>query len=130
MYLVNLRFGWKLSWIVFFSIMLVVGWAITPAQAHCKAKGPHVEHCTGGEDPPPPGDADPVIVYVAVHSSVGTDNDLMVANADGSNQTTLLTSNVAGFFFPAWSPDLVLATPEFQGSVVFELWTGPFEAGT
>ena len=52
MYLVNLRFGWKLWWRVIFSIMLVVGWAITPAQTHCKGNhtDPH-PHCTDGGEP-------------------------------------------------------------------------------
>ena len=128
MYLVNLRFGWKFWWSVLFSIMLVVGWAITPAGAHCKKINGvvHID-CKGGEDPPPPSGANPAIVFVAV-SSAGPDNDLMVADADGSNQTALLSSNQAGFFFPAWSPDLEDATPGFQGSVVFELWTGPVDA--
>jgi Tol biopolymer transport system component len=46
-----------------------------------------------------------VIVYVAVSSS-GPYNELAVANADGSNQTALLSSDEVGYFFPAWSPDL------------------------
>jgi len=42
----------KLTVLFAFAIfVLVVGWAITPVQAHCKPNGPHVAHCNG--DPPP-----------------------------------------------------------------------------
>jgi len=69
----------------------------------------------------------PVIVYVAVSSS-GPYNELAVANADGSNQTALLSSDQVGYFFPAWSPDFNLSEPGFQGSVVFEQWSGSVAA--
>jgi hypothetical protein len=92
MYLRNLRSGWKLSWSIFFSIMLIVGWAITPAEAHCKANGPHstVEHCTGsggGEDPP----FDPELVW--------TTSGIVIANKDGSNPTSIVDGGN-----PSWSP--------------------------
>jgi Tol biopolymer transport system component len=70
-----------------------------------------------------------VIVYVAVSSS-GPYNELAVANADGSNQTALLSSDEVGYFFPAWSPDLDPGTPGYQGSVVFEQWSGPIDTPT
>jgi hypothetical protein len=81
----------------------------------------------GKPKPPPATPANPMIVYVAVSSS-GPYNELAVANADGSNQTALLSSDQVGYFFPAWSPDLDPDTPGFQGSVVFELWAGAVEA--
>jgi len=60
MYLVNLRFGWKLWWSVLLSIMLVVGWAITPAQADdCKGKHKNDDGCNSGGGGKPPKD-DPV----------------------------------------------------------------------
>jgi Tol biopolymer transport system component len=62
-------------------------------------------------------------VYVAVSSS-GPYNELAVANADGSSQTPLLSSDQVGYFFPAWSPDLDSNQAGFQGSVVFEEWSG------
>ena len=40
----------KLTVLFAFAIfVLVVGWAITPVQAHCKDKGPHLEHCNGDD---------------------------------------------------------------------------------
>ena len=69
---------------------------------------------------------DPVIAYVAVSSS-GPYNELAVANADGSNQTMLLSSDEVGYFFPAWSPDLDPDTPGYEGNVVFEQWSGPID---
>jgi len=112
MYLENLRFGWKLWWSVLFSIMLVVGWAITPAQAHCKANGPHstAEHCAGsggGEDPPPPSDADPAIVYDAsfkVRSTVT--RSIFVVNSDGTNRLPVIEgTKELSYRDASWSPD-------------------------
>ena len=102
MYLVNLRSGWKLCWSILFSIMLIVGWAITPAEAHCKANGPHstVEHCTGGGEPP--ADFNPEIVWVA-----GGLRSIVIANGDGSNPTTILNdgSETGQIISVSWSPD-------------------------
>jgi len=111
MYLVNLRSGWKLWWSVLFSIMLIVGWAIVPAQAHCDGKhaGNH-PHCTGGgggggggEDPPVPN-FDPEIVYYRVTGAgAKRTNNLVVADATVSNTHVVFDS--PNLRFPSWSPD-------------------------
>ncbi len=67
----------------------------------------------GGGGPPP----DPAIAFAAGFSH---SNDLMVINADGSNPTVLLTSEIDVFLSPAWSPDLDPQTEGFQGSLVYE----------
>jgi len=122
------RSGWKVSRAALFSLVLFVAFTISPVQAH-HCKGPHATDPAcgggGGGGPVPP---EPVIVYVAVSSS-GPYNELAVANADGSNQTALLSSDEVGYFFPAWSPDLDPG-PGYQGSVVFEQWSGPIDTPT
>ncbi len=99
MYLVNLSSGWKLWWSVFFSIMLVVGWAITPAQAHCKK--PDHGDCNsggGGGGKPPKGPANPVIAFTA-----GGLGEIRVMDADGGNQKSVVSGG--GIRQPSWSPD-------------------------
>ena len=128
MYLVNHRSGLKLLYLILFGIMLLVGRTITPAVAdHCKGKHKNDPGCDGGGGGGEPAPVDPAIVFVAV-SSAGPYNELAVANADGINQTALLSSDTVGYFFPAWSPDFNLSEPGFQGSVVFEQWSGPVAA--
>jgi Tol biopolymer transport system component len=51
------------------------------------------------KDPPPTTDPDPAIVYL------GDSRDLMVMNADGTNQTRVLASGGARMGSPNWSPD-------------------------
>ena len=57
--------------------------------------------------PPPPPSADPAIAYVAERAWSTT--DLMVMNADGSNQRVLLAGGSGptsiGYHNPRWSPD-------------------------
>jgi Tol biopolymer transport system component len=50
--------------------------------------------------PPPPPPADPAIAYVA--QGINGVSNLMVMNADGSNQTVIYTGT--GIWFPSWSP--------------------------
>ncbi|MCA9189413.1 MAG: PD40 domain-containing protein [Planctomycetales bacterium] len=66
--------------------------------------------------------ADPAIVYVAQSPKGSTTTyDLMVMDADGRNQTKLLTSTNAerSLSFPAWSPDISPA-PGYQGTIAIE----------
>ena len=71
-----------------------------------------------GKPPPPPAaPPNPVIAYVAVAWPY---NELAVADADGKNQTALLSSDQVGYFFPNWSPDLNPIKEGFQGSIVYE----------
>ncbi len=122
MYLVNLRSGWKLWWSVLFSIMLIVGWAITPAQAgHCKGKHKNDPGCGGA----PPADFNPEIVYTgAARSGKGkfssiTSLNLVVADATVSNTQVVFTlpAGTGGLRHPSWSPDgtEVLFTQEVDG---------------
>jgi len=83
----------------------------------------------GKPKPPPATPLNPMIVYVAVSSS-GPYNELAVANADGTNQTALLSDDQVGYFFPAWSPDMDPDERGFQGSVVFEEWRGSVDDPT
>lgn len=53
--------------------------------------------------PPSSPPADPAIAYVAFRSWAHT--DLMVMNADGTNQKVLLSRDTGGYFDPTWSPD-------------------------
>jgi Tol biopolymer transport system component len=49
--------------------------------------------------PPPPAAADPAIAYI-------NNSNLMVMNADGSNQTIIATAdNAYSIKYPSWSPD-------------------------
>ena len=120
MYLVNLRFGWKLWWSVLFSIMLVVGWTITSSQAdHCKGKHKKDDGCNSGggggggkppkDDPPPPEDFNPVIATWGEHKGKGrVSGIIMVMEADGSTKQVVVDTS-DGLFDVArgaiWSPD-------------------------
>ena len=53
--------------------------------------------------PPPQPAADPAIAYIGYRSWAHT--DLMVMNADGTNEKILLSRDTGGYFSPAWSPD-------------------------
>ncbi len=68
----------------------------------------------GGEEPPPT-EADPAIAFVQ-------NTDLMVMNADGSNQTTVFDAGEV-WYEPSWSPDgtqLVFGS-DIQGGGVFKI---------
>ena len=90
-------------WVTLLSILLIVTWAISPAEAdHCKGQHKNDPGCDGGGGPPnndpPPSLARSAIVYV-------NGNSIKVADADGSNQTTLFSRRRAVFWNPSWSPD-------------------------
>ena len=109
MYLVNLRSGWKLWLSVLFSIMLIVGWAITPAQAHdcTRHDDKSHKHCNGGgggggggkppkDDPPPPEDFNPVIAISGSHKGKGrgpVQDIIMVMEADGSTKQVVVDTS-------------------------------------
>jgi dipeptidyl aminopeptidase/acylaminoacyl peptidase len=59
-----------------------------------------VGHTAGKPSKPPAIPIDPAIVY----ATNGTNGSLAIANADGSNQKTIL-SNIGGYIEPSWSPD-------------------------
>jgi WD40-like Beta Propeller Repeat len=60
----------------------------------------------GGKKPPPqPTPADPAIAYVVGNSSTGTWGDMMAMDADGSNQTVVVSGEVTRPVSPSWSPD-------------------------
>jgi len=110
MYLVNLRFGWKLWWSVLFSIMLVVGWAITSSQAdHCKGKHKNDDGCNsggggGGGKPPkddPPVQPNPVIVY---QHTTNQGTHFIVADEDGGNNTVVYKGG-GSFNQASWCSD-------------------------
>jgi len=139
MYLVNLSSGWKLCWSILFSIMLVVGWAITPAQAHCKGKhtGTH-EHCIEVGDPPAAVFNPEIVWYHGFNSS---NRIIVIANGDGSNPTTILSegrkTGVIGSV--SWSPGgkeilLTRAAGEQNSAGVYRLTIfdddGIFSVGT
>jgi hypothetical protein len=69
--------------------------------------------------PPPPPPADPAIAFVAKSGTAGKYNyDLMVMNADGTNQTAIWRA-ASGYHldFPVWSPDLDPSTSGYQGTI-------------
>lgn len=59
----------------------------------------------GGKPPPPPTPADPAIAYFIGTPSTGTWGDLMVMDADGSNQTVVVPGGATRPISPSWSPD-------------------------
>ena len=63
------------------------------------------------DDPPPP--ADPAILFV--------NNGIKVMNADGSNQTTLLSIPDSGSSCPNWSPcgDQIVFEADINGQGIF-----------
>ena len=87
-------------------VVLVVGWAITPAQAH---NCPDHHHCGNGDPPPPPppGDADPAVVYDAsfkVRSHVT--RSIFVVNSDGTNRLLVIEgTKELSYRDASWSPD-------------------------
>ncbi|MDH3445019.1 MAG: hypothetical protein OEN50_13915, partial [Deltaproteobacteria bacterium] len=95
MYLVNHRFALKLSCTVLFSIMLIVGWAIAPAQAHCGGNhtGNH-SHCAGN---PPSGTPNAPFIYAK-------STNIYVTDTSGSGSTQVF-SGVSGFAAPSWTAD-------------------------
>jgi Tol biopolymer transport system component len=63
-----------------------------------------LEVAAGKPKPPPPPPADPAIVYMAEYNY--GHYDLMVMNADGTNQTLLLAgASQVGQNQPSWAPD-------------------------
>lgn len=112
---VNHRSCLKLVWIIALSTLLIVGWSITPANAnHCK--GPHkndpgCDSGGGGSEPP-----NPAIVYVS-------GNSIKVANADGSNQLTLVTRRNTAFWSPSWSADgdFVIFASDLSGPGIYRV---------
>ena len=87
--------------------VLVVGWAITPAEAHCKK--PDHGDCNsggggGGEDPPkddPPVQPNPVIVY---QHTTHQGRHFIVADEDGGNNTVVYTGG-GNFNQASWCSD-------------------------
>ncbi len=118
MYRSNLRlvFGVVIAFIITVFVVSVA----QAAKPDC-AKDPSHPSCKddGGSGGGEPSNPDPAFVMVAVHSKAVL-NELLVANADGSNQSALLSSETEWYFWPAWSPDLNLNIEGFQGSIVFE----------
>ena len=105
MYLVNLRSGWKLSWIILFSIMLVVGWAITPAEAdHCKGKHKNDPGCDGGGGEPPPV-TDLSQELVTVQNPKNNASQIVVMNADRTNAQVVLKARDNTLSDVSWSGD-------------------------
>lgn len=79
--------------------------------------------------------ADPAIAFVATRK-VGkkTFYDLTVMNADGSNQTVILStqtwSGASEISDSSWSPDLDPLTSGYQGSLAVTTWGGGAPNGT
>jgi len=113
MNLFNLRSSSKLLFISMFSILLIGIWAITPATAHCGGNhtGNH-PHCSGGGGTP-----NAEIIYLKPSSSI------MVANADGSNQSTALSDSSISYIFthPSWTSDGngFLFAADFAGAGIY-----------
>ena len=59
----------------------------------------------GGKPPPEPTPSDPAIAYVVGTTSTGTWGDMMVMDADGSNQTVVVPGGLTRPVSPSWSPD-------------------------
>lgn len=74
--------------------------------------------------------ADPAIAFVAEYHVKGSlVSDLMVMNADGSNQKQLLSLSGSFFRAPAWSPDLdANALNGYQGTLAVATHTGNVNA--
>ena len=71
------------------------------AGAHCAGKhtGNH-PHCSGGEDPPPQSDANPVIVAL----DEGFKERIVVMDDDGGNLTEIVRQDFKSWYRIQWSP--------------------------
>src|SRR5206468_8933620 len=74
-----------------------------------------------------PSAADPAIVF----TFDALESNLAVMNADGSNQTTILSSSTRHFRTPAWSPDLN-GNPlnGYQGTLAVSTYTTSINSDT
>lgn len=116
MYVVKHRSELRLSSFIFVSIILVVGWNITPAHAHCAGNhtGDH-PHCVGGGGGGGVGSIDPAIVY-----RLGS--NIAISNADGSSQIVVVANNASNIN-PSWSPDgkNIIFTSDLNGLGIYRI---------
>ena len=76
----------------------------------------------GGGKPPPPPPTPPSLQNVEI-VYVADGNSIKVANADGSNQVTLVSDSRAHFYNPSWGPDgdKIIFNSDMNGYGIYEI---------